>query len=416
MKAWVLILPRLLYFVANQTIFLMFTLVFILLSVFSPTQALDSAYFYFGNTNVIGLGLISDGTKTGEWKVYSKTNPDPYPKNSLEQADPEEFYKKFNQEFPSFILHFEKGIPNGPFLENYPNGKPKVIANLKDGVFEGEFGEFYEGGELRLRGKVLDGKKEGEWQEFTESGKIISSMTYRKGSAEGKGIGYYDDGNLEWEGNFKNGELDGTYIYLLPDSTLKTKGQYANGIPVGEWIEKLEILPGFYRKGTYKNGFKEGEWQLTNSEGEYLQTEYYQEGKLLSVGEFQTPNPIEDKSKVKNGKGQRYFYDEKGNILARGKIVKGKKNGLWYFYFPESDRVSAAGRLQGSDRIGNWNFYTYNGDVKEQIQYFPKQDTYMTKGNNTSNNYRTTHLNSSQMFNRFESMQGNISSMGQFLR
>ncbi|WP_026951765.1 toxin-antitoxin system YwqK family antitoxin [Algoriphagus mannitolivorans] len=406
MKAWVLILPRLLYFVAKQTVFPMFTFVFILLSVFSPTQALDSGYFYFGNTNVIGVGLLSEGEKTGEWKVYSKINPDPDPRNSLQKADPKIFYKGFNQQFPLFILHFENGIPNGPFLENFPNGKPKVIAYQKDGEFEGEFGEFYETGELRLTGQVLNGKKEGDWKEYSESGRLISLMTFRQGLADGKGLGYHPDGGLQWEGNFKNGELDGSFAYYLPDSTLKLKGQYADGIPVGEWTEKLEILPGFYRKGAYQNGFKVGEWQLTNLEGEFLQAEYYQEGKLLSIGDFKTPNPIQNKGKIKKGNGQRYFYDAEGNILARGKIVKGKVNGLWYFYFPESDRVSASGKLQGSDRVGTWYYYTYSGEVKEQVQYQMKKETYKSKGYSKTGTHMNEFRNYSLDNNRFSHVQG----------
>lgn len=347
----------------------MLTLVFTLLSVFSPIQSLDSGYFYFGNTNVIGVGLISEGEKTGEWKVYSKSPADQNPIASLEPADPLDFKKKFNQDFPVFIVHFEKGVPNGPFLENFPNGKPKVVSNLKGGVLEGDFGEFYEGGELRLKGKVLDGKKEGEWQEYSESGKVISSMTYSKGLLEGKGVGYYPDGELQKEVNFKNGVFDGPYAYYLPDSTVKIKGQFAGGIPVGEWIEKLEIIPGFYRKGTYQNGFKEGEWQLTNLEGGFLQAENYKEGKLISVGKFQSQNPIEEQGKIKNGKGQRYFYDENGNVLAKGKISKGTENGTWFFYYPESNRISASGKLVDSERVGTWNFYSYEGEIIDQTTY-----------------------------------------------
>ncbi|TDQ17656.1 antitoxin component YwqK of YwqJK toxin-antitoxin module [Algoriphagus boseongensis] len=337
---------------------------------FQSPGAEQLSYFYFGNTNVVGVGILSEGEKTGEWKVYSKSTADPNPIASLEPADPLDFKKNFNQEFPLFIIQFEKGIPNGPFLENYPNGKPKVVASLKEGVLDGDFGEFYPGGELHLKGKVLEGKKEGEWLEYSESGQIISTLTYSDGLIEGKGFGFYSDGDLQWEGNFKKGELDGPFAFYLPDSILKTQGQYVDGIPVGEWVEKLEILPGFYHKGTYQNGLREGEWQLTDLEGEFLQGEFYEEGRLVSVGKFQIPDSIEDKSKVKNGNGQRYFYDKQGNILARGKISKGIADGLWYFYFPESDRVSASGNLEGTDRVGSWSFYSYEGDLLDQQVYY----------------------------------------------
>lgn len=352
----------------------MYSLVFALFSVVSPIQLVDTGYFYFGNTNVIGVGLLSEGGKTGEWKVYSKINPDENPKNSLFEADPIEFAKEFNQAFPLFILNFEKGIPNGSFLENHPNGKPKVIANFKEGVFEGEFVEFYEDGVIRFKGNVSDGKKEGEWREFFPLGEIKISLSYSQGVLEGRSIGYFPQGKIEWEGNFKRGKLDGPYVSFQEDSTLEKKGQFANGVPVGEWIEKVKILPEFYRKGAYSSGFKDGEWHLTNLKTDFLQAEFYEKGKLISTGEFQLPDQVLDRGRIKNGNGQRYFYDEKGNVLAKGKISKGTANGTWYFYFPESDRVSASGRLDGSDRVGTWKFYSYQGEILDQTVYYKEPE------------------------------------------
>ncbi|TNF38825.1 MAG: toxin-antitoxin system YwqK family antitoxin [Cytophagales bacterium] len=398
----------------------MFSTVFLMLVLIFQPSKLDTGYFYFGNTNLIGVGQLKDGYKSGEWKIYPKTYPDDFPKNSILEADPADFKRNFNHETPLFIMNFEAGIPNGDFLENYPNGKPKVMVHQKDGVFEGEFGEFYESRELRLKGKVLDGKKEGEWLEYSKSGKIISYMTYSNGYAEGKGLGYYPNGNLEWEGYFKNGELDGVYTYYLSDSTLKVKGQYSGGIPVGEWMEKLEILPGFYRKGNYQDGFKEGEWGLINLEGENVQTEYYEKGKLISISEFKVPDLVVDKGKVKNGKGRRIFYDGDGNILAKGKVSRGKEVGVWYFYFPESNRISAAGKLEGNDRIGTWNFYSYQGEIIDQKRYQTPDGHWeaMRKRSRRSSGKQKWNPNSSQdQGNRnFGSMGQNIETYGAFLK
>jgi len=347
----------------------MYTMAFALLSVFLQTQTLDTGYYYFGNTNVIGVGMLEGEEKEGEWKVYVRNNPEELPKSSLLQADPEEFERGFKQEFPLFVIDFEKGVPNGRFLENHPNGKPKVVAHMIDGVLDGEFSEFQEDGELHFTGAILQDKKDGEWIEYLKSGEIKSSLIYSQGYLDGKSHGYFPDGSVEWEGVFKKGELDGPYAYYLPDSGIKFKGQFAKNIPVGEWFEKLEIVPGFYRKGTYKNGLKEGEWQLLGSEGKILQAEQYKKGKLISLGEFQIPNPELDKNKVKNGNGKRYFYNEEGQILAKGKISKGMVKGNWYFYFPDSNRISALGQLSGSERVGTWYFYSFDGEILDQIAY-----------------------------------------------
>ncbi len=383
-----------------------------------PTHELDSGYFYFGNTNLIGVGSIENGQKSGEWNVYSKIDPENNPQTSLLQADPLEFEKDFQKEFPLFIINFEEGTPNGSFLENYPNGKPKILANMKDGIFDGEFGEFYEGGELRLTGRVIGGKKEGEWKEYLESGKVIFSIFYTQGLAEGNAMGYYPDGNLKWEGSFRRGDLDGPFIFYFPDSTVKEKGQFAQGVRVGEWLEKFEILLGFYRKGNYRDGLKDGVWQLVNLEGKFLQSETYEQGKLISLGEFQTPSNVIDKGKVRNGQGQRYFYDGEGNILAKGKISKGIEYGEWLFFFPESNRILAKGKLVNSERIGTWYFYNYDGEIIDQTKYEQSSERQM-EGNNQQTGRKQSYIpgvSGSPSLDPFNSMQLNINRMGQFLK
>jgi antitoxin component YwqK of YwqJK toxin-antitoxin module len=399
----------------------MYSLVFVLFSISIPIQKLDSGYYYFGNTNVIGVGMIEQGEKIGEWKVYSKINPDAFPKNSLLQADPNEFSKDFRREFPLFVMNFEMGIPNGPYLENYPDGKPKVISYLKEGIFEGEFKEFYEGGELRMTGMVLDGKKDGEWEEYLDSGEVKTLLSYSQGVLEGRSLGYYPDSQINWEASFKRGELDGPFVYYLPDSTLGQKGQFANGIRLGEWQERLEIIPAFYRKGNYKNGVKEGEWQLLSLEGEFLQTEEYEQGKLISLGEFQTSPNVSGKGKVKNGRGERSFYDEKGNILAKGKIAKGTENGTWFFYFPGSNRITASGKLEDSERVGTWNFYSYDGEIIDQVKY--EKYSQLPDGQISENNQQLVRdqryisgITGSPSLSPFNSMQLNLNRMGQYLK
>ncbi len=398
-------------------------IIFVLFFLGMPLQThlLDTGYFYFGNTNLIGVGPLEDGQKSGQWRVYSKIDPEDNPQSSLLQADPIEFEKNFQKEFPMFIMNFEEGIPNGSFLENYQNGKPKIITNMQDGIFDGEFGEFYESGEMRMTGRVIGGKKEGEWKEFLKSGEVISSQFYSRGVLEGRSVRYFPGGQINWEGIFKEGNLDGPYVFYLPDSTIKQKGLFANGVRVGEWLERLEIMSDFYRKGSYKNGFKEGEWQLVNIEGKFLQSEIYEQGKLISLGQFQTSSNVLDKGKVRNGRGQRYFYDNEGNILAKGKVAKGTENGMWFFYFPESNRISATGKLEGSERVGTWNFYSYDGEIIDQTKYekysqFAKEKESGNDDQNSRGQRYIPGITGSPSMDPFSSMQLNMNMMGQFLK
>lgn len=367
---------------------------------------IELAYFYFGHTNIIGVGNLVEGKKSGEWKVYSKITPEVTPNSSLLQTKPEIFKRYFNQDFPIYVINFSEDNPEGIFQGNFSSGAIKTLAFFEKGELTNEFKEFYENGEIKYSGKFEKGKKIGDWTEYFESGGVKSFMPYVNGLIEGDGFYYYPEGGVQIQLSYLQGKLNGIYQNFLPDGKIKEKGNFlngsphgdwslfgaegellsqgsfTNGIPTGEWIEQEDILPDYYRKGNYKNGLKEGEWHLTDRAGKLYQTENYQEGKLMTVGGFLLSDQFLENKSVKNGNGKRSYFDEEGDLIARGKIAKGKRNGNWYFYYPKTNRVSAVGRLVGSERLGTWYFYSFHGEVIDQKSYPNRLSE--TQGNNVN--------------------------------
>ena len=157
---------------------------------------------------------------------------------------------------------------------------------------------------------------------------------------------------------------------------------------------------------------------MSDSEEKFLQTEQYEEGKLVSLGEFQFENSELDKSKVKNGNGKRYFYNEQGQVLAKGKLSKGMEKGTWYFYFPESNRISALGQLAGNERVGTWIYYSFDGEVLDQIAY-GREKGKSYSGQDTLNSGRpgVPYGSGSPFFaDKFAANQMKMATMGQFLK
>jgi uncharacterized protein len=391
----------------------MLALAFTLLFSFFLNTEIELNYYYFGNSDLVGVGNIENGKKSGEWRVYSKINPDHSNQSTFEAVDPETFKRLFNQELPVYIIYFSEDLPNGIFQENYPTGSIKTLATLENGKLDGDFKEFFENGEKKYSGQYEDGKKVEEWQEYFESGQIKSTIAYKDGLANGSALYYYPDGNLEFKLSYSKGEIDGLYEAYFTDGDLKEKGMFKNGFPEGEWIsinsdrktklngnylggirsgewqEIFEILPGYSRQGNYHKGLKEGDWLVIDEKGNHVQTENYLEGKLASVIEVQNADQLKNQQILKKGNGQRIIFDDQGFVLAKGKVLKGENNGNWSYYFPNSNRLASSGKLLGTKRVGVWKFYNFQGEVIDEIEYKEKpQSGHDLNGVGTPNYYR----------------------------
>ncbi|WP_191322048.1 toxin-antitoxin system YwqK family antitoxin [Algoriphagus aquimarinus] len=342
------------------------------------------------------MGNLDQGKKWGEWKVYSKINPETTDNSIFDEADPKVFDKQFNQEFPMFIINFSDDLPNGIFQENYPGGSIKSLAFFEDGELMNGYKEFYENGEKKSTGQLDKGKRVGDWQEYFESGQIKSSIAYVEGIVEGNALYYYPDGLLEFKMSYAQGEPNGLYEAYFPDGEIKEKGIFKNGNPEGEWLsknsdrkieiqgsfqegvrsgewlEQVDIIPEYFRKGNYTKGMKEGEWFVLDSNGEILQSEKYQNGNLVSVIEIRHAEKLKRPEIVNNGKGQRIYINKDGFIQAKGKITKGQRVRKWFFYYPNSNNLVSTGRFEDSEKRGVWDFYSFEGELIDQIEYRPE--------------------------------------------
>jgi uncharacterized protein len=368
-------------------------------------------YFYFGNTNLVGVGPIEEGKKSGIWKIYKRLNELNAPQVSLDAVRGEEIEQTFDLSMPVFQIAFKDNLPNGLMEEFYPNGQIKKLVNFSHGKLNGEFFEFSESGEVLLSGQYLDDLKEGDWnsyyrdgskkseysysnnllqgttknyfpngmmaevipfeagklqgtyQAFFPNGNLQKSVEFTNDQEDGVYERFYEDGQPEIIGSFTKGELNGSWENFDNLGTLISKGQYLAGIRVGTWKEQIREVQGFYRVGEYKDGNKEGMWKVVDAQGVIFQDEQFVENRLVAISEFKTVDGrVLDAGKLVNGTGKRLVYDREGYLLENGRYVKGVRTGIWLTYYPKSTAVASSGSYVGGEKLGTWRYFGLNGE------------------------------------------------------
>lgn len=381
-------------------------------------------YFYFGNTNLVGVGPIEEGKKSGTWKIYKRVNELKDPQVSLDAVRGVEIEETFDLSIPVFQIAFKDNVPDGLMEEFYPTGAIKKLVNFSSGRLNGEFFEFSESGEVLLSGSYLDDLKEGDWNSYYRDGSKKSEYSYSKNLLQGTTKNYFPNGNLAEIIPFKAGKLEGTYHAFFPNGnlqksiefandqengdyerfyedgqqeirgsfangelngiwenfdnlgTLISKGEYQAGIRVGTWQEQIAEVQGFYRLGEYKDGSKEGMWKVIDEKGVVFQEEEFVLGRLVAIGEFKTSGGrVLDAGRLVNGTGKRLVYDREGNLLEKGRYTKGVRTGVWLTYYPKSTAVASSGSYSGGEKIGIWRYFGLNGESLGEEIFDPQSST-----------------------------------------
>ena len=389
-----------------------------------PFENDTQEYFYFGNTNLVGVGPIEEGMKSGTWKIYKRVNELNDPQVSLAAVRGEEIEEEFDLSIPVFQIAFRDNQPDGLMEEFYPNGQIKKLVNFSNGKLSGEFFEFSESGEVLLSGRYLDDLKEGDWNSYYRDGTKKSEYSYAKNLLQGVTKKYFPNGNLAEIIPFEAGKLEGTFKAFFPSGQLQksvefnndqengafsrfyedgqpeiigafaegeltgswenfdnlgdliSKGEFQQGIRVGIWKEQIREVQGFYRVGEYVEGSKEGMWKVVDKTGFVFQEEQFESDQLMAVSEFKAiDGRVLDAGKLNNGTGKRLVYDPEGNLLEKGRYTKGVRTGIWMTYYPKSAVVASSGSYNENEKTGTWRYFGLNGESLGEEIFGPKDSS-----------------------------------------
>lgn len=174
-------------------------------------------------------------------------------------------------------------------------------------------GVYEESKRPRYEGTFSHGKEVGVFKFFddTKLGSVIATREFNPVDNSAYTIFYDQDKNKVSEGKVVNRVFEGQWKYYHHASkNVMTIENYKNG--------KLEgIRSVFFTNGkiaeevTYKNNLKEGIYKKYSENGIVLEETTYK-------------NNIYE--------GLAVFKDGDGNVVSKGRFVKGKKSGIWQFF------------------------------------------------------------------------------------
>ena len=204
---------------------------------------------------------------------------------------------------------------------------------------------------------------------------IVNSFAQNKGVRVGNWTWFYKDGTKEQEGTYdEKGKKINTWIYYYENGNIKKEECYsANGFNRAYYNNKqlyfaVEIKD-FKRVGSYTEYHRNGELKMSGTyvddELEHNAVWFYENGNKEMEGSFM---------KGKRTGLWKYYYRESGSLGSEGEYLNDKENGHWTYYYEASNQNQASekrreGNYENGNREGEWITYYENGKILHKGSY-----------------------------------------------
>lgn len=311
-------------------------------------------------------------------------------------GDPDGSYKKYvNNKMLWEEGQFDKGRKIGKWQAFFPGTKNIESEKYYDnrGNKTGEWKYYYENKRVARIEKYENDIPVGTWEEFFPNRNISKRKTYQLGAPIGEYIENHSNGDISVSGQYKAGTKDGLWKSYYPDGNLYSIGEYRNDLKTGLWkyFNKIGILIAegeynlgaengqwfyFYDGGQLKTvgsyflGFEQGTWGLFYDNKQLTQEEYWNNGRLDNIGNYNNINGTKtlEKGTLKDGTGSRITYYVSGKKESEGNYNDGKPNGKWS-YFHENEKLASEGQMIGGKKEGLWRYFNNNGLLEQVITF-----------------------------------------------
>jgi antitoxin component YwqK of YwqJK toxin-antitoxin module len=196
-----------------------------------------------------------------------------------------------------------KGMKQGHWIKNYPDGSVMYDGFFKSDHPVGEFKRYYEdktlksvliysddgrkadatiynpNGYIFSKGTYVNQKKEGKWQFFSALVKdyLIAEELYSGDLRNGPSLKFYPDSTVAERVTYVSDQRQGAWIQYYPDGAVCLKSNYLNGEVNGKyevWFEN----GGIQFSGQYKNNIRDGIWNIFSNDGKLKYKLEYRDG------------------------------------------------------------------------------------------------------------------------------------------
>lgn len=215
-----------------------------------------------------------------------------------------------------------KGMKQGYWKKQYPNGRLMYEGTFKDNKPTGEWKRYHENGALKanlmylpgsdsvktilfdgLGVKIADGvfmgeKKEGKWNMYLGPRKIADEF-YVKGQKHGVARRYYETGEILEESHWESGSQTGNYQLFLTNGKPYLQCKFSHNKRNGIFLTFHENgLPE--TQGAYVENLKNGDWKYFGPEGKLLYTLKYNTGEIQNPAVLDSLENLQMKDFEKN--------------------------------------------------------------------------------------------------------------------
>ena len=200
-------------------------------------------------------------------------------------------------------------IPDGIYIEKYPNGKTKGEYSFKDKGYDGTWKIYRQDGSIEEESNYVNGRRSGVSKNFYPNGQVFEEVSYGRNKKNGPSKSYYSNGTIQKDFYCKDDGFHGEYKEFYFNGAPKMTANFKNGKEVGMRTE-YEITGAVRAKWDYSSG-KPVEVAVTEEAGKpkVLITE---EGGVTKVLIIETPGAT-----IEAGGGVRAL--EQGQVTQESK-------------------------------------------------------------------------------------------------
>ena len=253
-------------------------------------------------------------------------------------------------------INYKNGKIHGLKIGWHSNGNKAAEANFQHGKKHGLETEWYSNGQMEGEANFKDGKSDGTWTSWNENGTKSGEATFDYGKQLS-----YKSWNKKGELGFSKKETDYTPVGTANFAEIeKRKDGLAykreDESPYSGKAYEASFFGNKRKEGNFKNGLKDGLWIEWDESQRKISQIPYREGKLHGISvhwgtvnrelyrynyengeEIELPektaglvNLSELTSGIDGFSGEVFsLHHSNGEKLQQGKLVKGKRDGVW---------------------------------------------------------------------------------------
>ncbi len=304
-------------------------------------------------------GDIKNSLREGKWKCFDSKDR-LLAEGNYKNGKKEGIWTFYNEKgLVMEAIQFKADVQNG-VLRKYENRKTVYECYYKDGVKHGQEIFYYWDGSIQ---KLYNYRNGDLWEsslEYFGDNVTAVNLEFVANNKRGEGKLHYKDGKTEVAFHYIRNELEGEWILHYPDEKPHIKGIFKDDSVYYEWAS---FTPEGEPKWAIflKRNLPHSRWERADILPAYKQIQQFDSGRLVKVSDFVGTRDKLAGGKIKNGTGERYWYDTNKCLKAKGLYVNGKLNGQYWLYANCSLKEMALFTYQDNELQGQFTLFYESG-------------------------------------------------------